>query len=193
MRQLVPIYVALNAAAFITHHDRQRPAQKWRWHVFRYIELRPLWWQVIIWEPPIVERVYNGVFFFKCTMLSQRMSQQLNKDGQKMLARDSNVLQTEKNIPCRAVGRPMGAGFFRTPDPVFGPLSIPYSNLPPRGYSSKQEPSRSREHHLWRREPVAEARCQDKLGVGNALAMGVQLWVGEVPEARLLERPQKAM
>lgn len=96
MRQLVPIYVALNAAAFITHHDRQRPAQKWRWHVFRYIELRPLGWQVIIWEPPIVERVYNGVFFFRCTMLFQRMSQQLNKDGQKMLARDSNVLQTEK-------------------------------------------------------------------------------------------------
>lgn len=87
----------------------------------------------------------------------------------------------------------MGAGLFRTPDLVFRPLSIPCPSLPPRGYSSKQEPSRSREHHLWRREPVAEAHYQDKLGVGNALEMGVQWRVGEVPKALVLERPQKAV
>lgn len=96
MRQFVPTYVARNAAASITHHNYRRPAQKWRWHIFRYIELRPLWWQIIMWEPPVVERMYNGVFPFKYTMLSRRMSQQLNKDGQKILARNSNILQTEK-------------------------------------------------------------------------------------------------
>lgn len=68
---------------------------EWRWYIIGYIELRPLWWQVIVWEPPIVEKMYDRILLYGEALATATA----DIPGQKFLTRNVNVLQAKQVFP----------------------------------------------------------------------------------------------